>query len=553
MALDGGYLSLLCAQLQTAVGAKVDKVYMPFKDQVVLGLRGRDQDGRLIITTKSDAARIHFTKNQYENPPTPPMLCMLLRKLLTGARVTSVRQDGLERVLFIEMLGHNELGDEVTMTLCVEIMGRHSNAILVNQNGRIIDSLKRVDETVSSVRPILPGLPYTLPPKQDKQPITQLSGEECVAKMRLQRPEAKPSDALLKTVSGVSPTVCRQLCYDALGETACAMCELTGEQCKAIALSIDRATALLRQQKASCCCVYDAGGMPVDFSFVPLSGYGEGARVVTYDDPSALLDDFYRDREHRERQHQKSADLFALVKGLIDRTAHKLAAQQAELEGCEKSDLYRVYGELITANLYRMQKGDTTLIAQNYFEPDCPELEVPLSAEYSPQQNAQRYFKLYRKAQTARVELTRQIEQGQRQLDYLETVRYALEHTVTTADIDQIRDELAEGGYVRKGSDGKRTGTKGKNQKTAVRADFLEFETDSGFTVLVGRNNRQNDLLTFKIARPDDIWLHARNIPGSHCILRTEGKTPDDATLTQAATIAAVYSSGANYPQLSVD
>lgn len=552
MALDGGYLSLLCAQLQTAVGAKVDKVFMPYKDQLVLALRSREGDSKLLLTSKSDAARVHFTKNQYENPPAPPMLCMLLRKLLVGARVTFVRQDGLERVLFIGLSGHNELGDSIEMTLCAEIMGRHSNVILINQKQVIIDALKRVDETVSSVRPILPGIGYCLPPPQNKAAVTALSGEECVDAMAQKFAEQTPPDALLKTVSGVSPVVCRQLCFDALGDTPAVMCELTAAQRTALARRIGEAAASLAEKTCKCCCIYDENDIPIDFSFVPLSGYGEKSRVEFFSDPSELLDAFYRQKEHRERQHQKSADLFALVKGLIDRTANKLAAQRAELAECENSEQYRIYGDLITANLYRIQKGDTKLVAENYFLPDCPPIEIPLSPEFSPMQNAQRCFKHYRKAQTAKTELARQIEQGGRQLEYLQTVRYALENTVTTEDINQIRDELAESGLIRRNAEGKRSAG-GRVKKSVLKPDFLEFVSDTGFTILVGKNNRQNDLLTFKTAQPSDIWLHARNIPGSHCIIRTDGKTPDDTTLTQAAVIAAVYSSGAKSAQLSVD
>lgn len=544
MAIDGAFLHLLLRELEGAVGGFVDKVYQPYRDQLVFVMRTREGQKRLLLTSKSDAARVHFTEQNYENPPQPPMLCMLLRKLLIGSKLTAVRQDDMERILFLDFTGRSELGELQTITAAAEIMGRHSNLIFLNSDGTVIDAVKRIDENVSAVRQIFPGLKYELPPKQNKVSINTLNPSEFVDALIIHNTGVLLEKAFLGSVQGLSPFNCAELCYQAVGDQSIVCGELNDRQRQKLILAIECCQARIKNHDSCPTSVFDPTGAAIDFSFMPLNRYDK-ENQKQYETLTQLLDVFYYAKEHRDRQRQSSRDLYRLVENTADRIRRKILGRTQELEDTKNADKYRIYGDLVMANLYTIQKGDTTLSTVDYTDPEQKKVVIALQNDLSPNQNAQRYYKLYRKADNAAKQLTGLIEKDREELRYLDSVLYALENTEDSGDIAQIREELVAQGYLKR-----RAALKNK-QKTESKP--RRFKSSSGFEIWVGRNNRQNDLLTFKKAQGNDIWMHARGIPGSHVIVVTAGRQPDEQTLTEAAALAALFSKNGKGIRVPVD
>ncbi|HNX15448.1 MAG TPA: NFACT RNA binding domain-containing protein [Oscillospiraceae bacterium] len=544
MAVDGALLHLLLRELESAVGGFVDKVYQPYRDQLVFTMRTREGQKRLLLTCKSDAARVHFTEQNYENPPQPPMLCMLLRKLLIGSKLTAVRQDDMERILFLDFTGRSELGELHTITAAAELMGRHSNLIFFDSDGIIIDAVKRIDENVSTVRQIFPGLKYELPPKQNRMSINTLNPSEFVDTLIKDNPGILLEKAFLGTVQGLSPFNCAELCYQAVGDQNVVCGELDEQQRQRLIAAIERCQTRIKNHDICPTGVFDQTGAAVDYSFMPLIRYDK-ENQKPYDTLSQLLDAFYYTKEHRDRQRQSSRDLYKLVENAADRTRRKLLTRTQELEDTKNADKYRIYGDLIMANLYSIQKGDTTVSAVDYTDPDQKTVVIALQNDLTPNRNAQRYYKLYRKADNAAKQLVGLIEKDREELSYLDSVLYSLESTDDSADIAQIREELAAQGYLKHRNVAKNK-QKGESQPR-------KFISSGGFEILVGRNNCQNDQLTFKKAQSNDVWMHARGIPGSHVIIVTTGKQPDKQTLTEAAILAALYSKNGKSVRVPVD
>lgn len=544
MALDGAFVTLLKEELSALIGARVDKIHQPYRDQLIFQLRDKSGTARLLFSAKADAARLHLTEENFENPAAPPMFCMLLRKLLTGARLKKLRQSGMERALYLDFDSYNELGDPVVITLGAEIMGRHSNAVLIGQDGRIIDALKRVDDSMSESRQILPGMIYQPVAPQDKLCASTASVGEAMARITSQD---EPMDkALLRVIQGLSPTVCRELVWRAFGSRYLTSGTLSEADKTALTKVLDFLFTLLRSGKGQPCGVY-TDGTSVEFSYLPLTQYIH-AELRDYDNLSSLLDDFYAKKEHSDHQKQRSADLTKLVNGLTERVRRRVANQQKELEETAQGETSRLYGDLISANLHRMAKGDTLLETANFYDESGASVAIGLDARLTPSQNAQRYYKEYRKSQTARRMLAEQIAAGQEELIYLESVQYALSQADSFDAILAIRFELSEQGYLRREKQ-----LKGKQPKKKADEHYLRFLSSDGFEIIVGRNNRQNDQITFKKAMGRDIWFHARNIPGSHTLLVTDGKTPPDSSLTEAALLAAWYSKAQGSAQIPVD
>ncbi len=546
MALDGAFLRHLKQELeQKLLGTRVDKIYQPNREEVTVAFRAREGSYKVLFSARANSARVHFTSISLENPKQPPMLCMLLRKRLSGSKLTAIRQPQLERLLHFDFDALNELGDHVTLTLTVEIMGRYSNLILTGEDGRIIDALKRVDAEMSSQRLVLPGVAYRVPPPQEKLCVLEASSQEVLSALRALPGDMELGKALLSTLQGVSPIVCREIAHRAGRGAELTVKTMDEEQYFRTGFFYQQMRDAAAGVSGAPYMAVSLQGKPMDFSFLEIRQYGTAAVVKKGESFSALLDDFYRERDHQERMRVREQDLLRLLSTHSERLSRKINAQRGELDQCAQRDALRVAGDLISANLYALPKGAAGADLPNYYEEGQPLVHIKLDPALTPSQNAQKYYKEYRKAKTAEEKLTEQIGIAGRELEYLDSVLDALSRAETEQDLQEIRGELAEQGYVRI--------PRGKRQKEPAVGAPLKFTTSDGFTVLVGRNNRQNDRLTMKQANNNDIWFHTKNIPGSHTILVTEGREPTPAAMEEAAVLAASHSRAKDSAQVPVD
>lgn len=540
MALDAATLALTAAQLRAALlDAKIDKIYEPTRDEVLLTLRTRTETFRLLLSARSGSARVCFTAESFENPQTPPSFCMLLRKHLTGGRLLDVRVEPGDRIVFFEFQCVNEMGDLVRNILAAELMGRYSNLVLV-QNGKIIDALKRVDFEDSQVRQLLPGLAYTLPPKPAKPDFFLGSAAGLVAAAC--QKSLPVADALMKSCGGVGPVVCREAAYRALGQESLQADGLTARQQAALAGAIGAIRADY-QAGGVPVAVRSPEGRPIEFSFTRLTQYeGAGCTQQQYPSFSQMLEDYYFAKDRAERLRQKSHDLAKTVRNLHERAIRKQAARQEELAQSEKADQLRICGELLQANLWAVERGAHSVTVTNYY--DGQPITIPLDVRLSPSANAQKYFKDYKKRQTAARMLVKLLAEGQQEIAYLETVLYEVESAGGEQALGEIRAELKSQGYL------KYYKVRDKRQKPA---DFLRYRSSDGFLILVGRNNLQNDKLTLHTARGKDLWFHTKNAPGSHTVVMSEGKDIPDTTKNEAAQLAVLHSSQAGGVKVAVD
>lgn len=542
MALDGIFLHLLSEELkEILLGAKVDKIHQTQKTELVFTMRTRSGAYRLLMSASGNSPRLHLTTHSIENPANPPMFCMLMRKHLGGATLLDIRQEGFDRILKLIFSSVNEIGDRVTRTLVIEIMAQYSNIILLDENGVIIDSIKRVDMSKSSVRQILPSLEYQLPPMQNKLNI--LSDASSVIVDEIIKKDTKLSNAILSCVEGMSPVLCREIAYRAGGSDAVSSC-LSEAQKTRLLFEIDILKNTVANRTVSPTAVADADGKLLDFSFIPITQYGSAVKYTSCESLSEVLESFYYERERLVRTKSKAEDLFKAVNNLIERLAKKINNQMTELEECKDREEKRIFAELINANLYRLSKGQVVYELENYYDENKP-VKIPVKPELAPAENAQRYYKEYRKLRTAEEKLTALIEQGRQDLEYLRTVLDELNRAETEREISEIRTELADGGFLKHKSQGRLK----KNQPLPP----LEFTSPDGFKVYVGRNNIQNDRLSFRTVSKNDIWFHIQKAPGSHVILVLDGKTPTQTAMEFAAKTAAYYSSGREAGAVEVD
>ena len=543
MALDGAFLYAVKNELQPLVGGRIEKIHQPSREEAVISIRTRSGSKKLYISANAGSARVHVTEKSVDNPQTPPMFCMLLRKRLGSGKLIAVRQDGLERILFLDFECVNELGDVVTVTLACEIMGRCSNLIVIDHEGRVIDSIKRVDEEMSRERMVLPGMRYTLPPRDDRLNFLTAEPDEIAARLREVQP-AELSKALIRVFEGISPVLAREWTFFAGRGAELRSDTVDGDQLDRLQFAIKRTREQLTQGECCFCVASDKDGMLKDFSFIRLNQYGTLMLTKELGSASELLDYFYYERDRAARTKQRANDLFKLLVNLTERTSRRISAQQQELAACAEKDRFKLWGDLISANIYRIQKGDSSAEVENFYEEGCPTVSIELDIRKTPAQNAQRYYSEYKKCVTAEEKLAGQIEKGEEELAYLDSVFDALTRAESENDIIQLRLELVQQGYIRSG------GSKAKPPKALPP---IEYRSSDGYTILVGRNNCQNDQLTLKFAEKTDIWLHTQTITGSHVIIVTEGETPPDKTIEEAAVIAAVNSKGRNSTLVPVD
>lgn len=543
MPLDGITLNLLKQELShTIVGSRIEKIHQPSKDELVFHLRSREGAYRLLVSASANSPRLHLTSNAPENPASPPMLCMLFRKHLTGAVITDIRQLGLDRVIFVDLAGTNELGDPTTFTLCVEVMAKHSNIILVNSEGNIIDSVKRIDFTQSSVRQILPSFKYELPPQQSKLNITENEPDEIVKAIR-NCIGKRLSGAILETLQGVSPLVSREIAYFASPDDVAAT-EISEISAERLTKKITEIKNTIESGKAAPTMLLRDGVKPYDFTFADVMQYGFAVTAKQFESFSELLDDFYYEKDRFERTKQRSQSLLKLLNNAAARAARKLQSRQAELEACADKDTLRINAELILANQYRLEKGSLFYDLENFYD-ENKVIRISADPALSPSANAQKYFKEYRKAKTAESMLGELIEQSEQELAYLESVIDSVNRADGFTELAEIRAELYEQGYLKRAKN-----DKGKKMKPLPP---LEYVSDDGYTILVGRNNIQNDILTFKTAAKDDSWFHTQKIPGSHVVVIGNGDIIPELTCRQAAALAAYHSGGRESSQVAVD
>lgn len=526
----------------TIIGGRVDKIYLPEKDELMISIRTQGGSYKLILSASANNARVHFSEVSKENPKTPPMFCMLLRKHLTSGKIVKVSQPEFERIIEIDIESYNELGDLSTKHLICEIMGRNSNVILCAEDYRIIDSAKHIDFSLSSVRQILPGLTYELPPMQDKIPILDTEKMQNVA-LDFSHDASTPDKAIMSAVSGISPATAREIVFSAIGTNSLVLGELSEISKKQI---LKKLIEFSQNIKFAPCIIFDPLGKPLDFSAVPVTYYGESYKVEYFDTISEVVSTFYYERDKKERMRQKSADLLKLLNNNLERLAKKLVIQEKTLKDAENKERYKIYGDLVTANLYKIEKGAESVIVSNFYEPDCPETEIPLSREISAAKNAQRYYKLFSKLKNAEVEMEKQRQMTLNDIEYLESTLCALKNAESESDLNLIRAELTQEGYIKRAKSGK------KEAKSVSKP--MHFISSDGFDIYVGKNNTQNDYLTLKFANSQDIWFHTKQIHGSHTIIKLGiDKDVPKATMLEAAKLAAYYSKARESTQVPVD
>lgn len=533
MPLDAVCLTALVDELAPQLeGAHIDKVQQPARDLLLLSLYTRQGSRKLLISAGVGMARLHLTSERFENPETPPMFCMLLRKHLVGARIDALTQPENERMVILELTARDELGVETKKRLAVELMGRSSNVVLVDGEGVIIDCLRRADFGEGAYRRLLPGMLYRLPPKPAKPNLLELSGEQLRAAIGAAATDKPGDKRLMDAFSGLSPLIARELASRA---------ERGGD----LAAAVEAYAESVMAREFTPVMVFE-DGQPRDFSFMRITQYGAAAACEPRGSFSDLLEEFYAGRERAERMRRISHDTVKTVRTLRDRQARKLGQQRAELARTADREELRRRGDLITANLWRAEKGARTLVCEDYYAEGCPEVEIALDPMKTPQQNAAAAYKEYKKAVAAEQHLTKLIAEGEAMLDYLESVLDLLARASSEKEIAELRRELVASGVLRAPKCG------GKERR-AKPLGPMRFVSSGGYEILVGRSNAQNDELTLKTARRSDIWLHVQKSHGSHVIIRAEDSLPDARTMEEAASLAAYFSEARDSGKTPVD
>ena len=536
MAFDAGMVRAITTELNTKLaGARVEKIHQPEKDELLLLLHAGRENLRLTISASVNNPRIHLTTIAKENPAAPPLFCTLIRKHLTGAKLLMLEQMGFERVIRLSFQARDEMGFHYTVRLYAEIMGKYSNLILTDESDKVLGAVKPVDFTTSQKRQVLPGMQYELPPAQDKIDPTVADRDGFLA---LRREDTKAADKFLTThYLGISTLSAREIAHRAKDETDEALWEAFSAFMSDI--SCGRVTPTL---------ALDEGGRPKEYAFCDLLQY-EGIYTLRYPETvSEVIETYFLSRDNTDRVHQRAADLFRLLQNQQNRLEKKIALQENELAETEKKDLFQKYGELITANIYRLSRGMKVARVEDYYSENYETIEIPLDVRLAPAQNAQAYYKKYAKLRNAEVELEKQIIAAEEELNYVLSVLDTLSRASGQTELDEIRTELQTAGY---GSRMKKNAFKGGNKKSVTKP--IEYFTSGGYRLLCGRNNLQNDEISLKQASRSDWWFHVKNAPGSHVVMFANGEEPSERDFTEAAMVAAYNSSLSEAKHIAVD
>ena len=545
MAFDGFVTYRMVSELKDKlISGKIDKIYQPEKDELVIFIRTLSGQFRLLISATSSNPRIHLTEMTRENPITAPLFCMILRKHLVGGRIKNISQHGFDRTIRIDIECYTEMGDLTEKSLIVEIMGKHSNIILVQKDNKIIDSIKHIDFTVSAVRQILPNLIYELPPSQNKLNPLETNEKSLKDILGSVQSDAALEKVLLSSFTGMSPLMAREIVF-----CFCGMSGITAGEINTLAFSkhfVSFIRKITTDDSKSCIVFEKSNEKPIAFSCLPLTQYDGIGNMLIHDSISRAVEGFFAGRDLHDRLTQKSAATVKIINNNIDRCEKKIKIHTETLSKAKQKDRYKIFGDLLTANIYRLEQGMDKITVQNYYSENGEDIEISLIPELSPSRNAQRYYKLYSKAKVSEEHSSNQLEEALTEKAYLESVLDSIERATNYADISEIREELGEQGYISVQK------SKKKQQKKALSPN--KFISSDGYEILVGKNNKQNDELTIKMAYSTDIWFHTKNIPGSHTIVRTNGEAEvPDSTILEAANIAAYFSKARNSSGVPVD
>lgn len=546
MAYDGIVISAIVKELRGVLtDGRIDKIHQPEKDTLLISVRTKSGGYKLLLCANPSCARVHLASSSMENPASPPMLCMLLRKHLSSGKITRIEQPGFERIIRIYIESYDELGDLSEKVLICELMGKHSNIILTNKDGKIIDSVYHIDLSVSSVRQILPGLIYTEPPSQEKLNPLEFSKDDI--KKRLKEDDNPLYRQLMDTYSGISPLIAREAVFRATGDTDKTFSKASPEEIDKTSYVFSKMIENISKSSFEACIVSDKeSGKLVDFNALAISQYENMGEVSFFDSVNEAAEAFYLKKSSLQSLKQKGGDLIKFVNNNLERCLKKLQMENETLEKAKNKEKYKIYGDLITANIYRINHGDKFLECENFYTETCEKVKITLNENLTPSQNAQKYYTKYTKQKTAESETIKQKELNLKEIDYLESVKESIELAETGAEIALIREELTEQGYLKR--------RRGVKQKKKLLPSPLHFVSDDGYDIYVGKNNVQNDYVTFKLSRSTDIWFHTKSIHGSHAIIRTPNALDvPDRTYLQAASLAAYYSKARSSKSVPVD
>ncbi|WP_026476426.1 Rqc2 family fibronectin-binding protein [Alkaliphilus transvaalensis] len=549
MALDGIVVASIVHELTSLLpGNKIEKIHQPEADELIIALRSQGKNHKLLLSSSSQHTRVHFTNVAKENPSVPPVFCMFLRKHLQGGRIVSIEQPNFERIIKFVIESYDELNILKQKHLIVELMGKHSNIILVEaETNRILDSIKRVSFDVSRQRQVLPGLTYTLPPAQNKlNPllIENLDGFKEGLTPNMSSPVYK---VIYSSFTGISPLIAREICFNANVSDDQPLLALDEADYQKLFHSFKNLMTIVKKGTfIPSLYIDDATGKYVDFNVLGLNHLSY-YRTETYESPSLLLESFYQNKDSKERMKQRTQDLRKNISLKLERLYNKIENLEKDLKNAEKAEECKVYGDLITANIHLLKDKEAAVSVINYYDPDMKEITIPLDQKLTPAQNAQKYFKQYNKYKTAVKEVAHQREIAVEEINYLEQILISLDHVTQLADIEEIYTELIETGYVKKRATNK------KNTGNIKKTSYLKYLSSDGYEIYVGKNNKQNDEITFKISGKNDLWLHVKDMPGSHTILKCQEGEYTDQALLEAATLAAYYSKAKNATKVPID
>lgn len=543
MAFDGITIKAMTAECnQRLSGGRFYKIAQPESDELLITAKGPQGQHRLLLSASASLPLIYFTEKNKPSPLTAPNFCMLLRKHVGSARIVSIRQPGLERAVEFELEHLNEMGDPCKKILIIELMGKHSNLIFCDENRMILDSIKHVSSHMSSVREVLPGRPYFLPQTQEKlDPLTVTEQEFTETVCR--RP-CSVSKAIYSTLTGLSPVMAEEICFRASIDGGDAAQSLDGPSATHLYHTFRRVMDQVEEEDFSPNIVYREG-VPVEYGVLPLTQYGEEYTVKQFDSVSAMLETYYASKNTITRIRQKSSDLRRIVQTALDRNRKKFLLQEKQMKDTTKKDRYRVYGELINTYGYGLEEGCRSFRALNYYTNE--EIEIPLDPTLTPGENAKKYFDRYGKLKRTEEALTLQLAETESEISHLESISNALDIALSESDLSQIRDELVQYGYIKKHAGDK------KGRKMQAKSRPFHYISSDGFDIYVGKNNYQNDELTFKLATGNDWWFHAKKIAGSHVIVKTSDGELPDRTFEEAGRLAAYYSKGRTAPKVEID
>ena len=547
MALDGLVVHSLADELHNKlVGGKVDRIHQPENDELVLYVRNNKENFKLVLSSSASNPRVYLANNyKKENPIKAPMFCMLFRKYIQGGIITNICQVNFERIIKITVESFDELKEKTAKDIYIEIMGRHSNIILT-QHDKIIDSIKRIPPSVSRVRQLLPNMTYELPPAQDKiNPIKGVSLKSFINTLReFDGPLYK---GIFSKFLGISTPIAKEICYRANLDSNIKAEEMSRDElAKLYRIFSDLFTKIKNNDYAPCIVVDEKVDKVIDFSCIDLT-YLNDNKFIRNDSISQVIEDYYKTKDFKDRVHQRTSDLRKSISIKLDRLYHKQEKIKKELIEADNADSYKIKGELLTAYIYMIEKGMESIEVDNFYDENYAKVTINLNKNLTPSENAQKYFKKYNKLKTAKKELTSQLIICNDEIEYLENILLGIENCENLEELADIKDELIRLGYAK--APYKYRAKKDIDLTTKPN----QFISSDGFTILVGKNNKQNDYLTLRIADPEDIWMHTKNIPGSHVIIKCAGKDVPDETLYEAAMLAAYYSKGRMSSQVPVD